>query len=80
MLGSVWEWTADWYSPTRYLFAANGAAARQTHALPEVGSRRAVRGGAFTSDPRVVTVHTRGSQPAPWCTPVLGFRLVLVEP
>ncbi len=79
MLGSVWEWTADWYSPTRYLFAAGGAAAAHTHALPEVGSRRAVRGGAFTSDPRVVTVHTRGSQPAEWCTPVLGFRLALVR-
>ena len=80
MLGSVWEWTADWYSPTRYLFAANGTARRQTRALLEVGSRRAVRGGAFTSDPRVVTVHTRGSQPAEWCTPVLGFRLALVQP
>ncbi|MDE0447166.1 MAG: SUMF1/EgtB/PvdO family nonheme iron enzyme [Spirochaetaceae bacterium] len=79
MLGSVWEWTADWYSPTRYLFVAHGAAARRTHALPEVGSRRAVRGGAFTSDPRVVTVYTRGSQPAEWCTPVLGFRLALVR-
>ena len=80
MLGNAWEWTADWYSPTRYLLTADSATAGQTHARLGVGSRRAVRGGSFTSDPRVVGVHTRGSQPAEWCTPVLGFRLALVQP
>ena len=79
MLGSVWEWTADRYSPTRYLLSADAATAAQAHGLVAVGSRRAVRGGSFTSDPRVVAVHTRGSQPGEWCTPVLGFRLALVE-
>jgi formylglycine-generating enzyme required for sulfatase activity len=79
MLGSVWEWTADWYSPTRYLLTADGASSEQAHRLLGIGSRRAVRGGGYTSDPRTVAVHTRGSQPAQWCTPVLGFRLALVQ-
>ena len=79
MLGNAWEWTADWYSPTRYLLTATGSTAQQAHALLSVGSRRAVRGGSFTSDPRTVGVHTRGAQPAEWCTPVLGFRLALVR-
>ena len=79
LLGSVWEWTADWYSPTRYLLARDFVTDYQTDVRFLVGSRRVVRGGSFTSDPQIVKVHTRGSQPATWCTPVLGFRLVLVE-
>ena len=79
LLGSVWEWTGDWYSPTRYLLARDFAADYQTDLRFRVGSRRVVRGGSFANDPRVVKLHTRGSQPAAWCTPVLGFRLVLVD-
>ncbi len=80
LLGSVWEWTGDWYSPARYLLARDFVTDYRTDPRFRVGSRRVVRGGSFTNDPRVVKLHTRGSQPADWCTPVLGFRLVLAEP
>jgi len=36
-----------------------------------------VRGGSWTNDPELVKLYTRASQPPSWCTPYLGFRVVL---
>ena len=77
MYGSVWEWTSDWYSPSEYFLSRDFERDYKSDIRFNIGTKRSVRGGSFIDDPNLVKLHTRGSQPAAWCTPVLGFRLVL---
>ena len=75
--GNVWEWTSDWYSPSEYFLSRDFERDYKSDIRFNIGTKRSVRGGSFIDDPNLVKLHTRGSQPAAWCTPVLGFRLVL---
>lgn len=59
--GNLWEWTADWYSPTHPIVTA------------PIGAQRQVIGGSYANE-RLPTGAT-GGQPPHWCTPFLGFRL-----
>lgn len=70
MTGNVWEWCADDYAPASYLFSSAAA----SH-----GPDASVRGGAWNNPKEAVKVFTRGSQPESWCTPYLGFRVVLTR-
>jgi serine/threonine-protein kinase len=71
-LGSVWEWTADFYSPTYYqlrpLFDPGG---------PERGSQRVVRGGSFSTPDGYVSLSTRFAFPPNTKDSTIGFRCVL---
>jgi iron(II)-dependent oxidoreductase len=81
MAGNVWEWCADTAVSSGYLLSSLDPRKSQSleRNLP-AGPDKAVRGGAWSNPPEMVKVYTRGSQPSDWCTPFLGFRVVLARP
>ncbi len=69
MAGNVWEWCEDWYAPYARLYPT----------APSGGAHRVVRGGGWANHLEDFRLADRGSQEPSWCTPFLGFRIVLVE-
>jgi sulfatase modifying factor 1 len=72
MTGNVWEWTADWFSPTWHL---NGT--RENPMGPASGDRRALRGGSYLCHSSYCyryRVSARMANTPDSCTGNIGFR------
>jgi len=72
MQGNVWEWNENWYFTSDVLDGVYGAA------VPGFdGSEKALRGGSWANRAAEVPVWRRASHPPQWCSPFVGFRIVL---
>jgi formylglycine-generating enzyme required for sulfatase activity len=70
MLGNVWEWCSDAYSPAPALVPAGS---------PWSAGERSVRGASWANRPGAAGLYSRGSFPPSFSSPFLGFRPVLVR-
>jgi formylglycine-generating enzyme required for sulfatase activity len=70
MLGNVWEWTTAPFARYERLYP-DGA--------PLDSDLRVVLGGGWATPPADFTADDRGAMPADWCSPAVGFRLILAE-
>ena len=80
LLGNLWEWCSTWYLPMGYAFTSlDGDALEDEWPDSYNASERIVRGGSWADTPlERIDVATRGSYRPEWCTPFVGFRVVLV--
>ena len=72
MTGNVWEWTADWFSPTWHRKAT-----RENPTGPATGDRRALRGGSYLCHASYCyryRVSARMANTPDSCTGNIGFR------
>ena len=75
LAGNVWEWCTNWYYPRKNLMSTAASSAEAGFG----GAERVVKGGSWANESAEIEPYVRGSQPASWCTPYLGFRVVLAR-
>ncbi len=71
MLGNVWEWTQDWYTPNTY--AESSTVNPQG---PSDGGKRVRRGGSYHCPQHMVRPGYRGADTPEAVYSVIGFRLI----
>lgn len=71
MVGNVWEWCNDWFDDTYYQTSPP-----QDPSGPRTGNGKVIRGGAWNSDPKLVSTTFRGWMEADQWWNVIGFRTV----
>jgi gamma-glutamyl hercynylcysteine S-oxide synthase len=74
IMGNLWEWNDNWYFPADTVNGEFGLSDSNYS-----GAEKSVRGGSWANSHSEINISTRGSQDPTWCTPFLGFRIILVE-
>ncbi len=74
MMGNVWEWVWDSYSPYSSQMQID------PHGAVQLGNFRVARGGSWDSQPRLVRTANRAAWPPSYRDRFVGFRLIRTVP